>query len=111
MEKLPSGIMADIFSRIPHESIFDCKLVSKSWNSIINHGLRTVTPSLDTSKVSFISLNMLENNTFEMLYLEYDENEKQLSKIKISKLNHPPIQSVHYTRKCMVKDHLRRQSL
>ncbi|KAI3967734.1 hypothetical protein MKX01_039644 [Papaver californicum] len=92
---LPEDIILDIFSRVPFESVFDCRLVSKTWKYFISHLSKLNPPSSTSdSKVSFVSLNMLQNHTFQLLYLEYDDNQQQ--QLRISKMNHPVVRRAHY---------------
>ncbi|KAI3908203.1 hypothetical protein MKW98_029504 [Papaver atlanticum] len=92
---LPEDIILNIFSRVPFESLFECRLVSKTWNYFISH-LSKVNSASSNSKVGFISLNMLQNLKFQLLYLEYDETHNNEQHLRISKINHPPISRVHY---------------
>ncbi|XP_026378115.1 F-box protein At3g07870-like [Papaver somniferum] len=95
---LPEDIILNIFSRVPFESLFECRLVSKTWNYFIsNLNSPSSSSSSSDSKVSFISLNMLQSPKFQLLYLEYDEtNNNNEQQLRISEINHPPFSRVPY---------------
>ncbi|XP_026420291.1 putative F-box protein At1g53550 [Papaver somniferum] len=75
-DMVPLEIMLEILSRVPAESIFECKLVSKPWRDLVRH------PSF--SQLHFNHLNapdygklgfILTGSEKELYYSEYDERE------------------------------------
>lgn len=97
---LPAEIMLDIFTRLPTESVLDCKSVSKTWRNVIHHRSfnqmhsNLLLSNLDSScKFCFIfKMDDLSEQFYKrkLYYLEYDD---EISSHKVLKLNlNPPFE-------------------
>ncbi|XP_026404189.1 F-box protein At3g07870-like [Papaver somniferum] len=110
---LPGDIIFNIFTRLPTESVLDCKLVSKSWSRVINHQsfsqshLNHCLNSLDSAgKFTFLFLN--DNPIYayrQFHYLEfYDENssseEQPCHRVTRMKLNPAPFMYYDFAGSC-----------
>ncbi|XP_026398416.1 F-box protein At3g07870-like [Papaver somniferum] len=79
---LPKEIMLEIFSRVPAESVLECKSVSKSWRNLLQHPsfpqmhlnhLNDFDAAHDSGNLSLIFYTKwLDKEPF--YYTEYDEN-------------------------------------
>ncbi|XP_026420360.1 F-box protein At3g07870-like [Papaver somniferum] len=90
IEDLPKEMIPEILSRLPTESVLECKLVCKSWRDIIHFPsfsqkhLNHLTSAGDSGKLSFVFLSRYPTNINpitgqylmleEFTYAEYDEN-------------------------------------
>ncbi|OVA19772.1 F-box domain [Macleaya cordata] len=112
MENLfPPEIALDIFSRLPAESVLRCRLVCKTWRTLLNDTnfadihLRRQLLQLDDApkfhnhldvvagaKVGFIFLIEIDDEG-QLVYGEYDENDEQSYKT-LTRINHPPIEAI-----------------
>ncbi|XP_026399550.1 F-box protein At2g23160-like [Papaver somniferum] len=109
--KLTVDLISNILTRLPAETVLDCKLVSKSWNKVISHQsfsqshLNRCLNNLDSAgasdgKFTFLFVN---NNPLyayrQFHYLEYAENssseEQPFHRITRMKLNPAPFK--HYS--------------
>ncbi|XP_026400510.1 F-box protein At3g07870-like [Papaver somniferum] len=90
---LPAEIMLDIFTRLPTESVLDCKSVSKSWRNVIHHRsfshmhsnilLSNPKSVADSGKLRFVC-KMVGGS---LCYLEYDD---EVSSYRFKKLELSP---------------------
>lgn len=88
MEDLPKDLRLEIFSRLPPEPLLKCKLVCKTWESILSH-----------KKVGILFL--FRSGWERNLHLYYGDYEEIFSKINsekedcsfktLTKINHPGI--------------------
>ncbi|XP_026410212.1 F-box protein At3g07870-like [Papaver somniferum] len=85
LNSLPEGIILDILTRVPTESVLDCKLVYKPWRDLIGDPsfsqlhFNLLDSADDSGKLSFIILSCENMDTFDpgmedLYYTEYDEN-------------------------------------
>ncbi|XP_026401668.1 F-box protein At5g65850-like [Papaver somniferum] len=104
--KLPVNLISNILTRLPTESVLDCKLVSKSWNNVIsrqqfsqshlNHCLNNLrSAGASGGKSTFLFLNENPLDAYRQFhYFEYAENssseEQPFHKITRMKLNPAP---------------------
>ncbi|XP_026408991.1 F-box/kelch-repeat protein At3g06240-like [Papaver somniferum] len=72
---LPSDVMLDIFTRLPAESVVDCKSVSKTWNKVLYN------PSFNQMHSILLSRNIRN-----LYFLEYDD-EVSSHRVRKLKLN------------------------
>ncbi|XP_026449675.1 F-box protein At3g07870-like [Papaver somniferum] len=84
---LPSDIVLDILSRLPTESILECKFVSKPWKNVVKHpsfSLKHLNHlnAFDSGKLSFIF-----RDPQPYPYTEYDES---LNRLKTTRINFIP---------------------
>ncbi|OVA06320.1 F-box domain [Macleaya cordata] len=113
MENLYIEIKVDIFSRLPFESLLQCRRVCKTWRALL-HDLSFAHMLLQhrrlphfndyeyhnysnpvASKMGFLLLGMSSMERLNQLYYgEYDENDEQSFK-KLTKINHPPLDMCH----------------
>ncbi|XP_026410233.1 putative F-box protein At3g23960 [Papaver somniferum] len=96
---LPSDVMLDIFTRLPAESIGDCKSVSKRWRNVLRHPsfnqmhsnllLSNLDSSADSGKLnfSFRMDDLSEPFSRNLYYLEYDD---EVSSHTVKKLKLKP---------------------
>ncbi|XP_026393955.1 F-box/kelch-repeat protein At3g23880-like [Papaver somniferum] len=79
---LPNDIMLEILTRLPTESVLDCKLVCTTWNNLAHHpsfsrlhlNRLLISAAIDSGKFSFIVLSR-ERGIREMSYGEYDDDD------------------------------------
>ncbi|XP_026420805.1 F-box protein At3g07870-like [Papaver somniferum] len=91
---LPTEVVLDILTRLPTESVLECKLVCKPWRNLVSHHpsfsqihLSHLNQSADSDgKLGFLVLN--ENKGF--YYFEYDADETPTGRIRRINLT-PPI--------------------
>ncbi|OVA09219.1 F-box domain [Macleaya cordata] len=106
---LPTEITIEIFSRLPAESILECRRVCRSWRRIINHTnfadmhLRRQLLQLDQDHKkdqnhSGLGMDFLflievnrERKLYQCYYREYDEDDPWHCYKKLLRVNLPPI--------------------
>lgn len=87
-ESFPTDIISDILTRLPTESILECKLVCQTWKNLIQypsfpqlHLARLNHPdSIDSGKLRYVYLKSDENDdSFDpdkyLSYFEFNDNE------------------------------------
>ncbi|XP_026420772.1 putative F-box protein At5g42430 isoform X1 [Papaver somniferum] len=96
---LQSEIMLDIITRLPVDSILNCKLVCRPWRDLVSHHpsfyqmyISHLNHSTDSGKLSFL---VEAENQFH--YFEYDENNKGTPIDSIRRINiNPAFENVDY---------------
>ncbi|XP_026443271.1 F-box protein At3g07870-like isoform X2 [Papaver somniferum] len=77
--QLPSDILLDIITRLPAESVLDCKLVCKPRKNLVSHHPSFVqlhsTRLLDDSSDSAGELSFLVSSYFGLYYFKYDDED------------------------------------
>ncbi|XP_026397085.1 putative F-box protein At1g53550 [Papaver somniferum] len=89
-KNLPMETTIDILSRLPAESVMDCKLVFKGWNKLISHPSFSkihINRLIDSGKLSFLisifdELNLLPTPN-QIYYFGYGKNNNIVSKIDV----------------------------
>ncbi|OVA16360.1 F-box domain [Macleaya cordata] len=121
---LPPEVTIDILSRLPAESVLQCKFVCKAWRSLLQdpsfphmHLLSRLDDDHNAASASafgrlgFIFLSWLPNSKgnklldkkkgYKLHYAEYDENPKQSHRTLFVRMNlHPPVNTHHIVGSC-----------
>ncbi|XP_026402912.1 F-box protein At3g07870-like [Papaver somniferum] len=114
--KLTVDLISNILTRLPAETVLDCKLVSKSWNKVISHRLfpqshlNHLLNNLDSAggsggKFTFLFVNDNPIHAYRQFhYFEYAENssseEQPFHKITRMKLNPFPFRYYNVIGSC-----------
>ncbi|XP_026400309.1 putative F-box protein At3g10430 [Papaver somniferum] len=96
---LPTEIILDMITRLPADSILNCKLVCRPWRDLVSHHpsfyqmyLSHLNRSTDSGKLSFI-----DRADKKFHYFEYDENNKETPINCIRRINiNPQFENYHY---------------
>ncbi|OVA16715.1 F-box domain [Macleaya cordata] len=96
MENFDLDITSEILSRVPAESVLQCKLVCKTWRNLLRH--IKVGLLFSIGFVEACSQIRLNDRKIELYYGEYDEinidDDQQYSfKSLITRINHPPLEN------------------
>ncbi|OVA13637.1 F-box domain [Macleaya cordata] len=110
---LPADIKLDIFSRLPAESVLQCRQVCKTWRSLLHlpvfahmHLCRTQhledhsydNHSNDAAKMGLLLLVALKGerySNYQLCYHEYDENDERSFKLPLTIINHPVVKPTY----------------
>ncbi|XP_026420653.1 F-box/kelch-repeat protein At3g06240-like [Papaver somniferum] len=92
---LPAEITSDILTRLPAESVLDCKLVSKTWKNVIQHRsfsklhtIRLLNHSATTYSTDFCKLSFLAfTDVGRLYYFDYIENHEIPNIDRIMRIN------------------------
>ncbi|XP_026395477.1 F-box protein DOR-like [Papaver somniferum] len=94
-KRLPEEITIDILTRVPTESIGECKSVSKSWRNLLRqpsfsqlHLRRLSNPDSDSGKLSFLALTRGEIGHGNLHYFEFNENHESTPIERIWRINY-----------------------
>ncbi|XP_026423457.1 putative F-box protein At3g10430 [Papaver somniferum] len=99
---LPTEIQLDIITRLPTETILDCKLVCKSWRILVSHRpsfyqmySSHLNNSIDSGKSGYL---VFSENRKQVYYLQYNDNHHdQTPNHSITRFDlTPPFTSYHY---------------
>ncbi|XP_026459487.1 F-box protein At3g07870-like [Papaver somniferum] len=92
---LPEEITLDIISRVPAESVLECKLVCTNWRCLVGHPSFSKMhldhlnhPATDSGELNFIAFTSSDWWTnYNFRYFEYDENHESIERMRIRRLN------------------------
>ncbi|XP_026378009.1 F-box protein At3g07870-like [Papaver somniferum] len=108
LNSLPEGIILDILTRVPTESVLDFKLVCKPWKDLIRHlsfsqlHFNHHDSADDSGKPSFIFLtgensDSDDEGVKELYYTEYDENCHETPFNRKTRINlNPQVQNYYF---------------
>lgn len=95
---MPEEITLDVISRVPAESILECKLVCMTWRNLVSHhplflkmhlqhhlNHPAAAAAADSGKLGFIALTLDES----FQYFVYNENHESIERIRRLNFNLP----------------------